>query len=53
VISTVRTIYRWARHDRYARYAVALVWLGVLIGTSGIAQLQAHLAQHPLDGMSR
>jgi hypothetical protein len=45
VISTARTIARWARH---ARWALAVVWLGILIATSGIAQLHAILRDHPL-----
>jgi hypothetical protein len=51
VISTAREIARWARHDRYARWALAVVWLGVLIGTSGIAQLHLHLRRHPLNSL--
>lgn len=38
-----------ARTGRAGRAALALIWLGLLVGTCGLWQLQRELARRPLD----
>lgn len=37
-----------ARQHPIGRAALALIWLGLLIGTCGLWQLQRELSRHPL-----
>ncbi|MFI7072093.1 hypothetical protein [Micromonospora sediminicola] len=46
--ATVEAMYAVARSDRYGRVALAVVWLGALIATCGLAQLHIYLRRHPL-----
>ncbi|MCT2282591.1 hypothetical protein M3G91_33825 [Micromonospora chalcea] len=46
--ATVEAMYAVARRDPYGRAALALVWLGVLVVTCGLAQLHIYLRRHPL-----
>lgn len=48
MIRTIVDIWAWARTDRYARWALRLIYLGLLIGTAGTAQLHWYLKHHPL-----
>lgn len=38
-----------ARRDPIGRAALWLIWLGLLVGTAGIWQLQRELSRQPLD----
>ena len=44
----VLSTWAWARTDQYGRWALRVIWLGLLIGTSGLAQLHWHLKCDPL-----
>ena len=46
--ATVAAMYATARRAPVGRAALALVWLGVLIATCGLAQLHIYLRRYPL-----
>ncbi len=43
-----RDMYAFARRDRYGRVALAVIWVGLLVATCGLAQLHYELSRHPL-----
>ncbi|MET9303226.1 hypothetical protein ABZX66_28285 [Micromonospora aurantiaca] len=43
-----REMHAVAARDPYGRIALALLWLGALIATCGLAQLHIYLRRHPL-----
>lgn len=48
--ATVAAMHTVARQHPVGRAALALIWLGLLIGTAGLWQLHTELRRHPLAG---
>lgn len=46
--ATVRAMTAHAATSPAGRAALALIWVGLLVATWGIWQLQQHLRRHPL-----
>lgn len=47
--ATVQAMTAVARQHPAGRVALVLIWLGLLVATSGIWQLQQELSRRPLD----
>lgn len=48
--ATVAAMHTVARQHPAGRAALALIWLGLLVGTCGLWQLHVELHRHPLPG---
>lgn len=50
LVQAAAAMHTVARQHPAGRAALALIWLGLLIGTAGLWQLHVELRRHPLPG---